>query len=63
MPTTNPTDLRALLVAANEVLRRVVEELVRTSPNLLPDDYHVVFAKAPELRRNVRRAIEHWEHS
>jgi hypothetical protein len=56
-----PSDLRALLVATNEVLRHLVEELVRTSPNLLPDDYHVVFAEAAELRRNVRRAIEHLE--
>ncbi len=61
--TNDPPDLRALLVATNEVLRRVVEELIGTSPNLLPDDYHVIFAEAAELRRNVRRAIEHLEES
>jgi hypothetical protein len=60
---TDPSDLRALLVAANEVLRRLVEELISTSPNVLPDDYHVIFAEAAELRRNVRRAIEHLEES
>jgi hypothetical protein len=60
MPDTNqPCDLPALLVATNEVLTCLVDELIRTSPNLLPDDYHVIFARAAELRRNVRRAIEH----
>jgi hypothetical protein len=61
--TNDPSDVGALLVATNEVLRRLVEELIRTSPNLLPDDYHVIFAEAAELRRNVGRAIEHLEDS
>ena len=64
MPDHNePSELPTLLEATSEILRRLVDELIATSPNLLPDDYHVIFGQAAELRRNVRHAIEYLEDS
>ena len=60
---TDPSDLRALLLVANDVLRRVVQQLIGVSPNLLPDDHHVIFARAAELRRHIQHAIGHLEES
>ena len=49
------SEMRSVLVATDEVRRRLVGELIAMSPHVLPEDEHVIFAEAAERRRSVRR--------